>query len=173
MSESSMRELGQFLTGPGALFNRPSPSLLLGLGALCLTLTLVVVVVLRPLVKNVRATYILAVIPFVALASVLLVLLSQWGAQCVRDTIHAMPLRTARAAAHGPGKQAIGRFLLLVVAYFIGWGYSRSLEPDSFAEHVLSFTVGTGVVEEVVKCVAGIFFCFALIGDDSREPHRC
>ncbi|MFO0965425.1 MAG: PrsW family glutamic-type intramembrane protease [Gemmataceae bacterium] len=172
MADASLRELGQFLAGPGSLFNEPSPSLWLGLGALCLTLTLVVVLFLRPLVKDVRATRILAVIPFVALASVLLVLLTQWLAQCIRYLVHQSPMNAVRSVGYGPGLQAVGRILFLIVAYIISWGYSRSLEPDSFAQHVLSFTVGTGVVEELVKGAAGLMFISALRDGDPKEAPR-
>lgn len=172
MSTSSMRELGQFLAGPGAMFNSPSTRLLLGLAALGLTLTLIVVLVLRPLVTDIRSTSILAVIPFVALVSVLLVLFLQWGAEWLRYLIEDKPMLAARSAAHGPGKQVIGRFLLLIAGYIIGWGYSRSLEPDTFAQHFLSYTVGAGLVEEVVKGAAGLIFISALRNVDPREAPR-
>src|SRR4051794_40493753 len=164
MRDSSIRELGQFLVGPAALFTTPSPWLLLGLAAVCITLTLAVVFLLRPLAREVRAVHILAAIPLVALATVLLVLISQWFA----ESISSKPLYAASRVAganFGSPKQIIGKYIFLLVAYVVGWGQSRSLVDDTFEQHVLSFTVGTGVVEEVVKALAGFALAGALFSD--------
>jgi hypothetical protein len=78
-----MRELGQFLAGPGSMLNCPSPWLAVGLIALCVTLFLSVVLLLRPLARDVSALRIMLFIPLVALVSVLAVILFQAEAQSV------------------------------------------------------------------------------------------
>src|SRR5262245_18856364 len=157
-----MRELGQFLAAPGSLFNTPSAGLFIGLVVLCFTLLHMVLLFVVPLTWGVPVRRILILIPCVALASILLVLLTQWAAVGLRDVLTEDLGMGLRAAGFGSPLQILGRFIFLIVAYIIGWGYSQSLEDVAFDQHILSFTVGTGVVEEVVKGVAGLLFVLVL-----------
>ncbi len=156
-----MRELGQFLAGPGSMFNCPSPWLAVGLLALCVTLSLSAVLLLRPLAWDVSARRVMAFIPLVALVSLLAVLLSQWAA----EWIYHEGVRIARYALYVGG---VGMKALWILAYLVGWGYSRSLQPAAFEEHLLSFTLGVGLLEELVKGCAGLFFAGVLFGEHGR-----
>jgi RsiW-degrading membrane proteinase PrsW (M82 family) len=113
----------------------------------------------------------LAFIPLVAVVAVLVVILCQWAA----EWIHHAGIGAARYAALGPGggKATLGRIVLWIAAYIIGWGYSRSLEPDSFVEHIFSFSLGAGVVEKLIKGFAGLFFFFFVLRGYSQDKYGC
>jgi RsiW-degrading membrane proteinase PrsW (M82 family) len=164
-----MPELGQFLAGPGSMLNWPSRWLALGLLALCITLALPTVL-LRPLLaRDVRTIRLLAYIPLFALVSVLAVILFQWAAQWIHQLIYSRPLVAAQTVAAGRGERdVIFRIAVLILAFLVGWGYSRSLQPDSFGEHIFSFTLGTGVLEEAVKAVVGMIIFAVALDEFSR-----
>lgn len=150
-----MRDLGQFVAGPASILDAPSPWLAVGVFLLCITLALSVVLLLQPLARNVRSTQVITFIPFVGLGAVLLVLISQWGAEWIRTE---EGLRAARSTAFTGGQQLLGRMIFFSLAYLVGWGYSRSFQPDTLEEHILSSTVGAGVLEELVKACIGVLF---------------
>jgi hypothetical protein len=132
-----MRELGQFLVGPGVMLNAPSPSMAFGVFTLGITLLLSVFFLLRPLGRDISAIRILALIPLVALGSLLAVILVQWAAEWLYHEGLQKPHRLLILGRRGKD------IFLLVVTFLVGWGYSRSLQPDSFVEHVFSFTLNT------------------------------
>jgi hypothetical protein len=145
-----MRELGQFLAGPGALLNVPGVGMVLGLAALCATLAIIVSCALRPLFPEVRWRKAVAAIPVLALGGVAAVLLLQWAAQW----LHAgggVPGRYSAAVT----ARAWSIWILEGIGWIIGWGYAESLADRPFGDHILSFTIGVALVEELVKGLLG------------------
>ncbi len=167
-----MRELGQYLAGPASFFTTPSPWALAGLATLGATLLLVTVFLLRPLARDVRVRTLLLAIPLLTFGSVLAVLLLQ----LVAEEMHHNILQAARPVMHGGGgRNLIGKFIFLILAYIVGWGYSQSLQDVTFGEHVLSFTVGVGILEELVKAFVALGLCHCLWGDGfqiKKNPGR-
>src|SRR5262249_21131611 len=105
-----------------------------GLAAVCITLTLAAVFLLRPLAREVRAVHILVAIPLVALATVLLVLISQGCAEWIRG--QALPTAVLRSgAALGSPKQILGKFI-----FFLFASVSAGGNPDRFSPTPLTST---------------------------------
>jgi hypothetical protein len=167
--DGAMRELGQFLAGPGSMLNEPSRFLMFGLMALFMTLTLSAVL-LRSLAADISTIRLLVFIPLIAVVSILAVIVFQ----SVAEHVYLDGLRHPHLATFAGRnvKQVIGRVIFYVLAYIIGWGYSKSLEPCSFLEHLCSFTLGIGVLEELVKALAGVFFFSVVLKHHDHSVRR-
>ncbi len=145
-----MRDLGQFLAGPGAFLNTPALGMVWGLVALCVTLACAVRFVLRPLFPEARWRNAVFSIPLLALGGTAAVLLLQWGA------------RSLYAEGHFQGFSRGDQFDFLLVwtlqgiGGIIGWGYSESVAPRPFGSHILSFMAGVALPEEMVKGLVGL-----------------
>jgi hypothetical protein len=159
-----MREVGQYLTGPGALLNTPAPEFLAGLIALGVTLSCTYRCVCRPFFPALRWRLALAVGPLLALAGMAAVLLLQLAA--LRIYLNADLNTTIRYFYPGPLP-----FLLNFLALILGMGYAESLAPRSFGEHIFSFVAGVGLLEELVKGLLGMLLaCLVILGGSEPRP---
>ena len=149
-----MRDLGQFLAGPGAFSNTPTLGMVWGLAALCATLACTITFVLRPLFPEARWRNAVVAIPLLALGGTVAVLLMQWGARSMYVNGHFQGFSNI-ARAGGPRAYLLG-WTLQGIGGIIGWGYSESVAPRSFGDHTVSFMAGVALPEEMVKGMLGL-----------------
>lgn len=147
-----MHDFGQFLAGPGAFLNVAAPGMIWGLAALCATFGCAVTLVLRPLFPEARWRNAVFAIPLLALGGTAAVLLLQWGAGYMYAEGHFQGFSSM--SRFGPGILLV--WALQGIGGIIGWGYSESVAPRCFENHVASFTVGVALLEEMVKGLLGL-----------------
>src|SRR5262249_25888241 len=128
---SGLRNVGQFLAGPGALLNEPALRGIAGLAVLALTLAMVTRLIPRPLLQQARPMPLAACLVIMAGFGIGMVLLLQWAAAAITEFTGPGVGRPV------PGDQ-LGGFIL-ATGHLVGWGYSLSVQPASFDTHLLGF----------------------------------